>query len=158
MSLFLILLYLHIIGAIIAFGPGFAAMIVGPMVAKEPQHANFYARTQLATGKKLVTPVALSMAVTGILMLAVNSGLGGFTGKAASLVVAIVLYVIAVVFAFVVQTPTGRKLVELTATPPAPGSPPNPEIPKTAARARNGGILLSVLVLIIAFLMVTKPF
>jgi uncharacterized membrane protein len=155
-SLFLILLYLHIIGAIIAFGPGFAAMVVGPMVAKEPQHANFFARTQLATAKKLVTPVALSMAVTGVLMIAVN-GMTAYSGRL-WLPVAVVIYIVAVVFAFAVQTPTGRKLVELTSTPPAPGSPPNPEIPKTAARARNGGILLSVLVLIIAFLMVAKPF
>ena len=51
MDLFLILLFLHALGAIIAFGPGFASVVVGPMVAKEPQYANFYARTQVATAR-----------------------------------------------------------------------------------------------------------
>ena len=159
MSLFTILLFLHVIGAIIAFGPGFAAMIVGPMVAREPQHGNFYARTQLATAKKLVTPVALSMAVTGILMILVApGGYQGLIGSRTWLGVAIVLYVIAIVFAFAWQTPNGRKLVELTSTPPAPGSPPSPEIPATAGKVRTGGIVLSLLVVAIVFLMVVKPF
>ena len=70
MDLFLFLLFLHILGAIVAFGPGFAAMVVGPMVAAEPQHANWYARTQLATARRLVTPVSDHAAVTGIAMIA----------------------------------------------------------------------------------------
>ena len=64
----------------------------------------------------------------------------------------------AVVFAMAVQAPNARKLVDLTATPPAPGAAPDPAIPATAARLRNGGIVLSVLVVVIVFLMVTKPF
>jgi uncharacterized membrane protein len=153
-SLFAILLFLHVLGAIIAFGPGFAAMVVGPMVAREPQHANFFARTQLATSKRLVTPVALSMAVTGILLVLTAPE----RYQALWLAVSVVLYVVALVFAFVWQTPNGRRLVELTSTPPAPGSPPSPEIPATAAKVRNGGIVLSLLVVVIVFLMVTKPF
>jgi hypothetical protein len=84
-SLFVILLFLHVMGAIIAFGPGFAAMVVGPMVAKEPQHANFYARTQLAASMKLVTPASLSMAVTGILMI-LDLGWSNITAGAAGLI------------------------------------------------------------------------
>ena len=157
--MFQLLLFLHVLGAIVAFGPGFAAMVVGPMVAREPQHGNFYARTQLATNKRLVTPVALSMAVTGILMILVTpGGYGGLIGGRTWLAVAIVLYLIAVVFAFAWQSPNGRKLVELTSTPPAPGSPPSPEIPATAGRLRIGGIVLTLLIVTIVFLMVVKPF
>ena len=157
--MFQLLLFLHVLGAIVAFGPGFAAMVVGPMVAREPQHGNFYARTQLATNKRLVTPVALSMAVTGILMILVTpGGYGGLIGGRMWLAVAIVLYVIAVVFAFAWQSPNGRKLAELTSTPPAPGSPPSPEIPATAGRLRIGGIILTLLIVTIVFLMVVKPF
>jgi len=68
-QLYQVFIFLHVLGAIAAFGPGFAAMVVGPMVAKEPQHGNFYARTQLLTSKRLVTPVALSMAVAGVYVL-----------------------------------------------------------------------------------------
>ena len=158
MQLFQLFIFLHVLGAIAAFGPGFAAMIVGPMVAKEPQHGNFYARTQLATSKKLVTPVALSMAVTGILiLLTIPGGYQGSVGSRLWLPIGIVLYVVAVVFAFVWQAPNGQKLVNLTSTPPAPGTPPNPEIPATAGKLRVGGIVLTLLVVVIVFLMVTKP-
>ena len=157
MDLFKVFLFLHVIAAIAAFGPGFAAMVVGPMVAKEPQHGNFYARTQLTTAKSLVTPLALSMAVTGIAMILVR-GWTNIVGTGMWLIVAIVLYVIAIGFAIAVQAPAGRRLVELTSTPPAPGSAPNPEIPQTAKRLRTGGIILTLLVTTIVFLMVTKPF
>ena len=157
-SLFTILLFLHVLGAIIAFGPGFAAMVVGPMVAREPQHANFYARTQLAANLKLVTPVALSMAVTGVLMIVERGSLSTITGGRRWLEVAILLYVIAIVYSFAIQAPAGRRLVALTSTPPVPGSPPNPEIPATARRVRMGGMLLGGLVIVIVFLMVVKPF
>jgi uncharacterized membrane protein len=156
-ELFTILLFLHVLGAIVAFGPGFAAMVVGPMVAKEPQYANFYARTQMATARTLITPVAISMAVTGIGLIMIR-GWGTLTADRRWLEVAIVLYVIAVVYSMAVQAPAGRKLVELTATPPAPGAGPNPEVPKAAGRVRNGGIILSLLTVAIVFLMVAKPF
>lgn len=159
MQLWQFFLFLHVLGAIAAFGPGFAAMIVGPMVAKEPQHGNFYARTQVATSKKLVTPVALSMAVTGVLILVtIPGGYQGVVGSRLWLSVGILLYIVAIVFAFVWQARNGQKLVDLTSTPPAPGTPPNPEIPATAAKLRIGGIVLTVLVVTIVFLMVTKPF
>jgi hypothetical protein len=157
LTVFRLFLFLHVTGAIVAFGPGFAAAVAGAMVAKEPQHANFFARQQLAVGTRLVTPAALSMAVTGILMILVL-GWSSIVGNRLWLPVAIVLYVIAIVFAVAVQTPAGRKLVDLTATPPAPGSPPPPELPATAKRVRQGGMFLSALVLVIVFLMVVKPF
>jgi predicted integral membrane protein DUF2269 len=156
-DLFKLLLFLHVIAAIAAFGPGFAAMVVGPMVAREPQHGNFYARTQLTTARSLVTPLALSMALTGVAMVAVR-GWTNIVGTSSWLIVAIVLYVVAIAYSFAVQAPAGRKLVELTSTPPAPGAGPNPEIPATARRLRNGGILLTALVTVIVFLMVAKPF
>ncbi len=156
MDAYLILLYLHILGAIVAFGPGFAAMVVGPMVAREPQYANFYARTQLATARKLVTPLSISMAVTGIAIIAVR-GWGNLVGDRHWLELGIALYVVALVLSMAVMAPAGHKLVELTSQPPAPGAAPNPEIPATARRVRTVGMAMSALVLVIAFLMVTKP-
>ena len=157
MDLFKILLFLHVLGAIVAFGPGFAAMVVGPMVAKEPQYANFYARTQLLSGRRLVTPVSISLAVTGIAMILVR-GWSVLTGGSHWLEAAILLYVVAVVVAMAFQAPAGRRLVELTAQPPAPGAGPSPEIRQVAGRVRTGGIVLSTLTVVITFLMVTKPF
>ncbi len=156
LDLFTIFLYLHIMGAIVAFGPGFAAMIVGPMAAKEPQYANFYARTQVAAGRNLITPVAISMLVTGIGMIVVR-GWGAVTAGGHWLEVGILLYVISVVVAMAYQAPAGRKLVELTSTPPAPGSGPNPEVAKTAKKVRIGGMIMTLLVVVIVFTMVMNP-
>lgn len=157
MDLFTILLFLHVLGAIVAFGPGFASMIVGPMVAKEPQYANFYARTQAATGRKLVTPLSISLAITGIGMIVVRGWSNLVAGKH-WLELAILLYVVAVVLSMAVMAPAGRRLVELTSTPPAPGAGPSDELRKAASRVRTAGIVLSALVVVITLLMVTKPF
>lgn len=158
MSLFGILLFLHVMGAIAAFGPAYAAMVVGPMVAREPAHANFYARTQALVNKRLVTPLTLSLAVTGVLLVAIKGGPGAIGGGDYWLGVAILLYVASLLFALLVQAPAGRRLVELTSVPPTPGSPVDPEVPATARRVRTGGLVLVVLVLVITFLMVAKPF
>lgn len=157
MDLFPILLFLHVMGAIIAFGPGYASMIVGPMVAREPQHANFYARSQVATANRIVIPVAASMLVTGIGLILVR-GQSEIAGGRYWLGVSILLYVIAFGYAQVVLGRAGRRLVELTATPPAHGSLPAPELMATVKRVRQGGIVVSVLVVVIVFLMVVKPF
>ena len=157
MDLFHILLFLHALGAVVAFGPGFASMVVGPMVAKEPQHANFYARTQQATARAIVTPVSISMAVTGLALIATR-GWATITAGRHWLEAGILLYVVAVVFSMAVQAPAGRRLVELTSQPPAPGAGPSPELLATARRVRTGGMVLAGLVVVIVFLMVTKPF
>ena len=157
MDLFAILLFLHVLGAIVAFGPGFASMIVGPMVAREPQYANFYARTQAATGRKLVTPLSISLAITGIGLIVVRGWSTLVAGKH-WLEAAILLYVVAIVLAMAVMAPAGRRLVELTATPPAPGAGPSEELRKVAGRVRVGGMALSALVVVITLLMVLKPF
>jgi uncharacterized membrane protein len=146
-----------VLGAIIAFGPGFASMVVGPMVAKEPQYANFYARTQQATARAVVTPVSISMAVTGAALIVVK-GWTNITAGRHWLELAILLYVVAVVIAMAILAPAGRKLVELTSQPPAPGAGPSPELRATATRVRQGGLIMSVLVVVIAYLMVAKPF
>jgi len=157
LDLFLILLFLHALGAIVAFGPGFTSMVVGPMVAKEPQHANFYARSQALAARAVVTPVSISIAITGVAMILVR-GWSTIAGTKHWLEVGILLYVIAVTISMAVMAPASRKLVALTSQPPAPGQPPSPELPATARRIRLTGMALSALVVVIAFLMVTKPF
>lgn len=157
LDLFTILLFLHILGAIVAFGPGFASMVVGPMVAREPQHANFYARSQSLTSRAIITPVSISLAITGVLMILVR-GWSTITGGRHWLELAILLYVVALVVSMAVMAPASRKLVALTSQPPAPGSGPPVELMAIANRVRLTGVVLSLLVVVITFLMVTKPF
>ena len=153
-GLFPYLLFLHVLGAIVAFGFGFAAPIIGPMVAKEPQHGNFIARVNVHVSERLIKPAAISMAITGVAMILV---LGLDLAKNVWLDIAIVLYVIALGFATFVQTANGKHLVELTSSPPGPGGP-SPEIPATIAKLQQGGALLLALIAAIVFLMVVKPF
>ena len=63
------LLFLHVMGAILAFGPTFAYSIMGAMAGREPQHANFSARQVAAIGNKLVYPLAIFQGVTGVLLI-----------------------------------------------------------------------------------------
>jgi len=151
-----IFLFLHVMGAIIAFGPAFSAFpIIGSMAGKEPQHANFAARINEAITKTRVIPLAIFQGVTGLVLIYLT-GLNPFSQLWLGL--GIVLYVIALTYALAVQASTGRRIVELTSAPPPPGATgPSPELMAAVKRAQQGGMILGILILAIVILMVTKP-
>ena len=62
-------LFLHVIGAILAFGPTYAFSIMGTMAGKEPQHANFSARQAEVICNMLVYPLAIFQGITGVLLI-----------------------------------------------------------------------------------------
>lgn len=163
MTLFPWLLFLHIFGAIVAFGAAFSALpLLGAMSAKEPAHANFAARISETVGTKVIRPLAALQGITGLGLLLVT---GIDLTKALWLDVAIVLYLTAFAYALFVQIPVGHQLVKLTSygPPPAPpegGAPmgPPPELLAAGAKARQGGIIIAILITTIVFLMVVKPF
>ena len=68
MNIVPILLFLHVLGAILAFGPTFAYSIMGAMAGREPQHANFSSRQVEAIGNTLVYPLAIFQGITGVLL------------------------------------------------------------------------------------------
>lgn len=151
-------LFLHVLGAIIAFGPTFTLPYLSVRAGREPQHANFMGRASLAVAKGIIIPVALSMAVTGVLIIW-SAGIDLLSVDYRWLVLAIVFYTIALSFAILVQVPNGRRIVEMTSAPPPPGatSGPPPELLARIRRAKLGSYLLMSLVVLIVFLMVTKP-
>ena len=154
-QLFPYFLFLHVLGAIIAFGPPLSTPVIAPLVAREPQHANFYSRLQARLTNRVILPAALSMPVTGALMIA-SIRIDVLATR--WLAVAIVLYVIAIVYAIVFQRSAAMRMVELTSRPPKPGVPgPPPELVATAASLQRGGSFLGLLIVTIAFLMVVKP-
>ena len=119
MTLFTILLFVHVLGAIIAFGPSFAFSIIGAMGGKEPMHANFALRVTHRIAHGLLWPLALLQGITGIgLILTIPGGID--LTKATWLDVAIVLYLVALGYSSFVQTPTLVKLVDMSSTPPPP--------------------------------------
>ena len=149
---FRLFLFLHVLGAIVAFGFGFAAPVIGKMAAAQLQHAPFFIRAVKRVSETVIIPAALSMAVTGILLIATGSR----SPQEAWLALSIVIYVVALGLVFLVQRPLFLELIELTSSPPGPGGP-NPRIPLLARRLRNLGLVLTGLVTVIVFLMTVKP-
>ncbi|CAN5569147.1 hypothetical protein BH23CHL8_BH23CHL8_01480 [soil metagenome] len=147
-------LSLHILGAIGAFGFGFAAPIFGAALSREPQHGNWYLRAVKRISDVLIVPLALSMAVTGVLLVMESGGFRRF-GEL-WLALSLVIYVGALAAVFLVQRPVLARVIELTSGPPGPGGPP-PEVPALIGRLKMVGIGLTAAVTAIVLLMVYRP-
>ena len=151
------LLFLHVFGAILAFGPTFAFSFMGMMAAKEPQHANFSARQSALVSNRLVYPFAILQGITGLLIIWAASYP---VMSSPWLLIAIVLYLIAVIYGLTVQRTALHHVIEMSSTPPPPGTPPGPPPPALMAevqKVRRGGMFMGTLIVIIVFLMVVKP-
>jgi hypothetical protein len=151
------LLFLHVLGAIVAFGPTFAFSFIGAMGGGEPQHANFATRVSHTIGSRLVYPIGITLPITGALMIVV-AGINPLAREHWWLAIAIVVYVIAYGYSFFVQRNLVDRVIELTSSPPPPGaSGPPPELMATIKRIGQGGMAMGILLVIIIFLMVVKP-
>lgn len=151
------LIFLHVMGAILAFGPTFAFSFMGMMAAKEPQHANFSARQSALVSNRLVYPFAILQGITGLLIIWAASYPVMSTPW---LLIAIVIYLVTVVYGLTIQRTALHRLIQLTSTPPPVGTSPGPppaELVAVAERVRRGGMLMGTLIVIIVFLMVVKP-
>ena len=156
-ALFPWLLFLHVLGAIVAFGPSFAFSFIGAMGGAEPQHANFATRVSQTIASRLVYPIGITLPITGALMIFVREM--DLSDRAYLwLDIAIVLYVIAYGYSFFVQRKYVGRVIEISSSPPPPGaSGPPPELLALVKRIQRGGMLLGVLLIAIVFLMVVKP-
>jgi uncharacterized membrane protein len=151
------LLFLHVLGAIVAFGPTFSFSIIGAMGGSEPQHANFATRISRALTSRRVLPVGITLPITGLAMMAVV-GINPLDRDRWWLALGIVLYVVAYGYGFFVQRKLVERAVELTSSPPPPGaSGPPPELMALVRRIQLGGAGMGILILTIVFLMVVKP-
>lgn len=155
--LFPYLLFLHVLGAIVAFGPTFAFPFIGAMGAAEPPHGNFAIRVSEGLSQRLVYPIGITLPITGAALILVR-GINPLDRPFWWLAVAIVLYVIAFGYSYFFQSKLVARVIEITSTPPPPGaSGPPPELPQIVARIQLGGMVMTILLLTIIFLMVVKP-
>lgn len=161
MNLFPWLLFAHVLGAIIAFGPTFSSPIIGRMGARERAHGNFAMRVSRELARVQILPLAIVQGLTGLGLIIVG---GIDVMKATWLIIAIVLYLIAIGFAIFVQTPRAKRIIAMTT--PAPDAPapsghpaggPPPALVAEITKIKRGGVLLIVLVTAIVYLMVVKP-
>lgn len=169
-ELYPILVFLHVLGAIVALGPALAFPVIGAMGGREPGHANFATRVTHALDDRVVLPLILVTGLTGAgMILARNLPL--FTDAYRWLLLSIGLYLVALVVSLFVQRPTVLRVIALsggfprsTATAPGPdavpgrpaGGPP-PELLAAIGRSKRNGIVLTLLSVAIVFLMVVKP-
>ncbi len=159
MPWFQLFLFIHILTAIVAFGPTFAFPLIGGMGAKEPQHGNFSTRISEAIEKRITIPAALTMPVSGVAMILT----AGIDWLQLWLVVAIAVYAVAMTFAVTVQTRSIERVIHLTKAAPMPAGPgaqlagPPPEVLAAVKRVQQGGMFLTVCIVVIVFLMVLRP-
>jgi uncharacterized membrane protein len=161
---FPLFLLLHVLAAIVAFGPVFAFPLIGRMGGSEPQHANFSTRVSAAVSRRITIPAALTMPVSGVLMIWAT----GVNWAQPWLITGVALYAFAVSYAVAVQGRAVTRLIDLTSGPPpsagpgpagsgAPAGGPPPEIAATVGQVQRGGILLMAVIVTIVMLMVFRP-
>jgi hypothetical protein len=150
-------LFLHIYAAIIAFGPTFVFPLVGPMLEKNPQHALFGYRIFEVIENRLVVPVALTMPISGVGLIATTTIDIVHT---AWLLAGVILYVIAILIALLNQVPATAHAIGILEGAHAGeggGEGPPAGLMAQVNRARIGGMILALLLITIVILMVTKP-
>ena len=150
-------LFLHIYAAIIAFGPTFVFPLVGPMLEKNPQHALFGFRIFEVIENRLVVPVALTMPISGVGLIATTDISILHTPW---LLAGVILYAIALGIALLNQVPATAHAIGILEGAHAGeggGEGPPAGLQTQVNRARIGGMILALLLITIVILMVTKP-
>lgn len=150
--MFALLMSLHVLAAIIGLGPTFSFPFLGIMAEKEPSATLALHKTVLNISTYLVIPVTLTMAVTGVLLIA-NRHLN--LSKSPWLGAGIILYVLVVAAAIFYQVPVQKKLIALVGA--GSGSADQPGINRALNGQRIVGIAQALAVVVIAVLMIWKP-
>jgi uncharacterized membrane protein len=150
MTLFAILKFLHVLLAIIAVGFNATYGVWLARVAREPAATqSFVLRGIKRLDDWFANPAYVLLAVTGVSLVFV----GQLDFKTFWIAGGIVLWAIAVALGFFVYTPMLRNQIKALET----AGPQSEEYARHSSNARFIGIVVAVIVLVIVFLMVTKP-
>jgi uncharacterized membrane protein len=152
-----VFVFLHILGAIAAVGPTLSyALWIRLGERGSAAERSFALRGISWVDSHLATPAFMAQAVTGIVLILLLE-IDFF--QTAWLILGVSIYVVLTVFAVAVYAPVVKRQVELAARVAAePGDEAaGREYAGVAARGRAFGIVATVLVLIIVYLMVVKP-
>ena len=150
MSVFVIVKFFHILLAIIAVGFNASYGVWLARLAREPVPTqSFVLRGLKRLDDWFANPAYVLLAVTGVTMVFV----GELRFTTFWIAGGIVLWAIAVALGFFVYTPMLRSQIQALETT----GPDSDDYKRYASNARFMGILLAVIVVVIVFLMVTKP-
>jgi uncharacterized membrane protein len=141
--------FVHVLSAIVAVGFNASYGIWLNRAAKDPEHESFVLRGVKLLDDRFANPAYGVLLITGLAMVRVGHldlstfWIGG----------GLVLYVVAVLLGLLVYTPTLRKQIAVLES----GGRDSAAYRSLASRGMALGIVLAIDVLVIVFLMVTKP-
>jgi hypothetical protein len=145
-----VVLSVHVMAIVLAFGVTFAYPIMGPFVAKNhPGSLRALHEIQERIGKFLITPMATVALGTGLYM---ASDHDLFDQTWVQVPLGILVFLLGLGGAFF--APQERRAAELA---PAEGQPPTPEYLAVVGRVARVGGFSSLLILVAIFFMVAKP-
>lgn len=149
MTLYLLLKYIHVLLAIVAVGANATYGIWLTMGAREPQQLRAILQGIRHLDQRVANPAYGLLVVTGLAMVAV----GDMRLATPWVTAALIVYIVAVVLGLRGFSPALRRQLQVVESP----GPQSEEYRRAAAGARSLGLVFMVLVLVIVFLMVTKP-
>ncbi len=149
MNLYAILKFVHILSAITAFGANLTYALWLTRVANKPEALSFTLRTIKIMDSWIANPAYVLLLPTGLGMAYVAN----WSLSTPWILTALVLYAVLTTVGLAIYTPTLRKQIQLAETV----GPQAAEYRRVSRRSIMFGLLLNVIVLVIIFLMVTKP-
>lgn len=144
-------LFLHILAAIIAFGPIFVFPLVGTLAAKNPKHISLAVAINHAIESRLVLPVGATMLISGSGLIW-SANINFFTTP--YLIVAVVLYLVALGVGSGILLPNTQKMATLVE---AEGPPDMGKLVPLIKSNQMFGTILTFNFLVIVFLMIIQP-
>jgi uncharacterized membrane protein len=155
-SFYNVVLFLHILSAIVAFGITFAYPMIFASFSRggNVSHLAWWHRTQVEIERKVLTPAATLVLLCGIYLAA--DGPYGFKSTFVSLGLLFLLVIMGLLGAVLIPAEAkGAAIAERAIAPDGSGEL-GAEYQAVARRMQIAGTIASVLVVVIVFLMVTK--
>jgi uncharacterized membrane protein len=147
--LYLIVKFVHVVLAIVAVGTNATYGVWLARLNDHPESAETILRGIKILDDRVANPAYGLLLVTGLL----EAYLGGYSLGTKWIDIALVLYVVLVIIAVTLYTPTLKKQIAVVAAE----GPNSANAEKLASRGRIVGIILGVIAIAIIFLMVVKP-
>lgn len=144
-----LLVFVHVLSAVVALGSNFTYSIWLSRARRNPEHLAYVLRTVQAIDNRVANPAYGLLLLTGLAMIA--WGPHAITER--WIISSLVLYAVAIVLGIGFYTPALRRQIAAAET----SGPESPEYQRAARRGTTVGVLVSVIVLAILFLMVVKP-
>ena len=154
MGWFEFLLLVHILGALIGFGPTYGFAVLGPLSGKlEGPPALGVLKGIVAIERKLVMPVAtVTQPLSGVLLIFASGRNENFLSHE-WLWIGILLYIATYYTAVFQQTPAVERIIELAES----GQAGSEEFMASVKKTQKLGPLITLALTAIVFLMITKP-